>query len=180
MSAGEKKSKAKLARHVEDIEAVFERRDKIGSSLTAAQRAFLEEVAFRDLLWYRYGYHAQKDVQALPAGMDHTHRQTKAAVLAKLRGELSDLALLAEVSAPNLEDVRRSVPKGGHTKLRPWISKLDILEVLDIEDICKVIGFAVEVFGEDYAAALMHTIESYGRSRKSKGPKADRAGESGQ
>ena len=166
MSTSEKKSKAKLARHVENIEAIFERRDKIGSSLTSAQKAFLGEVAFRDLLWYRYGHHAQKDSQALPSSMDHSQCQTKAAALERLRGELSDLALLAEVSAPNLEEVLRSVPKGGHAKFRPWISKLDVLEVLDIEDMCKVVGFAVEVFGEDYAAALMHTIESYSRSKK--------------
>lgn len=171
MSASEKKSKTMLARHVEDIEAIFERREKVGTSLTAAQRAFLEEVAYRDLVWFRYGYHAHKDADTLPASMDHSQRQAKAAVLAKLRGELSDLALLTEASAPNLDEVRRTTPKGGHARLHPWISKLDVLEILDIEDMCKIVGYAVEVFGEDYANALMHTIESYGRHGRNKGQK---------
>jgi len=171
MSTGEKKSKAMLAHHVENIEAIFERREKIGTSLTGAQRSFLEEVAFRDMLWYSYGYHAQKDIEKLPTSMDHTHKQTKAAVLAKLRGELSDLALLAEVSAPRLEDVKRSVPGGGHARFHPWISKLDVLDVLDIEDMCRIVGFAVETFGEDYASALTHAIESYAHSARGKGQK---------
>jgi len=165
MSAGEKK-RAKLARHVEDIEAIFDRREKIGSTLTAAQREFLQEVAYRDLVWYRYGHHALKGREPLPSGMDHTQRQTKAAVLAKLRSDLSDLALLAEVSGPRLEEVERAVPGGGKSRLRPWITKLDVLEVLELEDLCKIIGFAVEVFGEDYAKALTHAIESYHGTRK--------------
>ncbi len=168
MSASEKRSKAKLARHVEDIEAVFKRREKIGSSLTVAQRAFLEEVAYRDLLWYRYGHHGHKDKEVIPGSMDHAQLQTKAALVERLRGEISDLALLAEASAPTLEDVRRSVSNGGHARFRPWISRLDLLEALDLEDLCKIVGFAVEVFGEDYATALRHTIESYDNSRKKK------------
>ncbi len=179
MSASERKSKAKLARHVEDIEAIFERRDKIGSSLTAAQKAFLEEVAFRDLLWYRYGHHAHKEDDGLPPALDHAQKQTKAAVLTKLRGEVSDLALLAEVSAPNLNEVRRSVPKGGHSRVHPWISMLDVLDVLDVEDMCKIVGFAVETFGDEYADALLHAIQSYGRSRKSREPKRPDDGKSG-
>jgi len=167
MSAGEKKTKAKLARHVENIQAAFERREKIGSELTAAQKAFLEEVAFRDLLWYKYGYHGHGERAPSPAAMDNAQRQAKEAALSRLRSELSDLALLTEVSAPNLEDVRRALPKGGReVRLRPWITKLDVLEVLDIEDMCKIVGFAVEVFGEDYAKALIHAIESYGRTKK--------------
>jgi len=168
MSSGEKKTKMKLAHHVEDIEAILKRREAIGSSLTIAQRSFLEDVAFRDLLWYRYGYHAHRDGDALPAGMDHQQRQTKVAVIERLRGELSDLALLAETSAPNLEEVRRSVAKGGHKRFHPWISRLDVLEALDLEDLCKVVGFAVEVFGEEYATALTHSIESYKRSKNKK------------
>jgi len=165
MSAGDKK-RARLAKHVEDIDAIFDRREKIGSTLTAAQREFLHEVAYRDLVWYRYGHHALKGREPLPSGMDHDERQTKAAVLAKLRSDLSDLALLAEVSGPRLEEVERAVPGGGKSKLRPWVTKLDVLEVLDLEDLCRVVGFAVELFGEDYVKALTHTIESYHGTRK--------------
>jgi hypothetical protein len=167
MSAGEKK-RAKLARHVEDIEVIFDRREKNGSTLTAVQRDFLQEVAYRDLVWYRYGHHALKGREPLPSGMDHTQLQAKAAVLAKLRSDLSDLALLAEVSGPRLDEVERAVPGGGKSKLRPWITKLDVLEVLELEDLCKVVGFAVEVFGEDYATALKHTIDSYHGAKKGK------------
>ena len=170
MSTGEKKSKDKFARHVHSIEAIFERREKIGTTLTSAQRALLEEVAARDLLWYRYGYHALRNHEALPKGMDHTQRQTKAALLEKLRSCLSDLALLAEASGPKLEDVERSVPKGGRTRFRPWISRFDLLDVLDLEDLCIVVGFAADVFGEDYAKALIGTIESYHKGRDSKEP----------
>jgi len=170
MTASEK-TKARLPQYVEDFGAIFERREKIGQGGTEAQRAFLEEVAFRDRLWYRYGYHGFGDHGSSLSDMDHHQRQAKSNLLARLRGNLSDLALLAEVSAPKLDEVERLVPERGQSRLQPWISKLDVLDVLDLEDLCIIVGFAVETFGQEYAKALMTTIESYQGTRKKEDPK---------
>jgi hypothetical protein len=150
----------------DDIEAVFERHAKEGSNLTTAQRNFLKEVARRDLLWYRYGCYAVPDEVRLYSKLDDSQRNAKMKVLKEIRSCLSDLALLAHSTAPGAEDVERLLPTGDRFRLKPWISRLDVLEVLDLEDLCAVVGYAIDLFGPEYADAVLKTVEIYHRQQE--------------
>ena len=157
----EKASKEEPIQIGDDIDAIFERRVKEGSNLTSSQRSFLKDVARRDLLWYRYGSHAVPDDVRLSAKLDETQRNAKMKVLKEIRSSLSDLALLAQSTAPRAEDVDRLLPTGDRYRLKPWISRVDVLDVLDLEDLCTVVGYAIDLFGQEYADAFLKTIEIY-------------------
>ena len=149
----------------DDIDAIFERHAKEGSNLTPAQRNFLKDVAKRDLLWYRYGCHAVPDDVRLSSKLDESQRNAKMKVLKEIRNSLSDLALLAHSTAPRAEDVDRLLPTGDRFRLKPWISRLDVLDVLDLEDLCAVVGYAIDLFGLEYADAVLKTVEIYHRQQ---------------
>lgn len=166
MTSKEKISKKESALIGEDIDAIFERHAKEGSHLTTAQRSFLKDVARRDLLWYRYGCHAVPDDVRLSSKLGDSQRNAKMKVLREIRNCLSDLALLAQSTAPRAEDVERLLPTGDRFRLKPWISRMDVLEVLDIEDLCTVIGYATDLFGPEYADAVLKTIEIYHRRQE--------------
>jgi hypothetical protein len=161
MTSKEKASKAESPLMGDDIDAIFERRVKEGSNLTASQRNFLKDVARRDLLWYRYGCHAVPDDVRLSSKLDEAQRNAKTRILRDIRSSLSDLALLAQSTAPKVEDVDRLLPTGDRFRLKPWISRVDVLDVLDLVDLCTVVGYAIDLFGQEYADALSRTIEIY-------------------
>jgi hypothetical protein len=163
MTSKEKTSNKESSLVGDDIEAVFERHAKEGSNLTAAQRSFLKDVARRDLLWYRYGCHAFPDDVRLSTKLDDSQRNAKTKVLKEIRNSLSDLALLAHSTAPRADDVERRLPTGDRFRLKPWISRLDVLEVLDLEDLCTVVGYAIDLFGPEYADAVLKTVDIYHR-----------------
>ncbi len=163
MTGKEKTPREESALIGDDIDAIFERHSKEGSNLTSAQRGFLKDVARRDLLWYRYGCHAVPDDIRLSSKLDESQRIAKEKVLKEIRSSLSDLALLAQSTAPRAEDVERLLPTGDKFRLKPWITKVDVLDVLDLEDLCAVVGYAIDLFGQEYADALMKTIEIYHR-----------------
>lgn len=170
MTSKEKASKREPILLGDDIDAIFEHHTKEGSNLTPAQRNFLKEVARRDLLWYRYGCHAFADDGRFSYKLDDSQRNAKSKVLKDIRSSLSDLALLAKATAPRAEDVERLLPTGDRFRLRPWISRVDVLEVLDLEDLCTVLGYAIDLFGPEYADAVMKTVEIY--RKRAQGPGA--------
>jgi hypothetical protein len=86
-------------------------------------------------------------------------------VLKEIRNSLSDLALLAHSTAPRAEDVDRLLPTGDRFRLKPWISRVDVLDVLDLEDLCTVVGYAIDLFGPEYTDAVLKTIEIYRRQQ---------------
>ncbi len=166
MTSKERTSNKEATLIGDDIEAISERHAKEGSNLTIAQRSFLKDVARRDLFWYRYGCRAVTDDLRLSSKLDVSQRNVKMKVLRDIRSGLSDLALLAQSTAPRAEDVDRLLPTGDRYRLKPWISSADVLEVLDLEDLCTVVGYAVDLFGPEYADAVMKTIEIYHRQQK--------------
>jgi hypothetical protein len=163
MTSKEKTSKRESTLMGDDLDAIFERHAKEGSNLTPVQRNFLKDVARRDLLWYRYGCQAVPDDVRLSSKLDDSQRTAKMKVLKEIRNSLSDLALLAHSTAPRAEDVERLLPTGARFKLKPWISRMDVLDVLDLEDLCTVVGYAIDLFGPEYADAVLKTIEIYHR-----------------
>jgi len=165
MTSKEKTSKRETTLMGDDIDAIFERHAKEGSNLTPAQKSFLKDVARRDLLWYRYGCHAVPDDMRLSSKLDESQRNAKMKALKEIRNSLSDLALLAQSTAPRAEDVERLLPTGDRFRLKPWISRLDVLDVLDLEDLCTVVGYAIDLFGQEYADAVLKTIEIYHRQQ---------------
>ncbi|MBU0684866.1 MAG: hypothetical protein ABIE25_09575 [Thermoplasmatota archaeon] len=165
MTSKEKTSKKDSTLMGDDIDAIFERHAKEGSNLTPALRNFLKDVARRDLLWYRYGCHAVPDDVRLSSVLDDSRRNAKMKVLREIRNSLSDLALLAHSTAPRAEDVERLLPTGDRFRLKPWISRVDVLEVLDLEDLCTVVGYAIDLFGPEYVDAVLRTIEIYHRQQ---------------
>lgn len=166
MTSKEKASRNESTLMGDDIDAVFERHIKEGSNLTPAQRNFLKDVARRDLLWYRYGCYAVPDDVRLSTKLDDSQRNAKMKVLKEIRSSLSDLALLAQSTAPRAEDVERLLPTGDRFRLKPWISRVDVLEALDLEDLCAVVGYAIDLFGQEYADAVLRTIEIYHRKQE--------------
>lgn len=166
MTSKEKRSKKESTLIGDDIDAIFERHAKEGSNLAPGQLSFLKDVARRDLLWYRYGYHAVPDDVKLSSILDDSQRYTKMKVLRGIRNSLSDLALLAQSTAPRAEDVERFLPTGDRFRLKPLISRADVLEVLDLEDLCTVVGYAIDLFGREYADAVLKTIEMYHRQQE--------------
>ena len=165
MKSKEKASRNESTLMVDDIDAIFERHIKEGSNLAPAQRNFLKDVARRDLLWYRYGCYAVPDDVRLSAKLDDSQRNAKMKVLKEIRSSLSDLALLAQSTAPGVEDVERLLPTGDRFRLKPWISRVDVLEALDLEDLCAVVGYAIDLFGEECADAVLKTIEIHRRQQ---------------
>jgi len=165
MTSKEKTSNKESTLIGDDIETVSERHAKEGSNLTTAQRIFLKDVARRDLFWYRYGCRAVPDDLRLSSKLDDSQRNAKMKVLRDIRNGLSDLALLAQSTAPRAEDVERLLPTGDKFTLKPWISRVDVLGVLDLEDLCTVVGYAVDLFGPEYADAVLKTIEIYHRQQ---------------
>ena len=165
MTSKEKTSKRESTLMGDDIDAIFERHAKEGSNLTAAQLNFLKDVAKRDLLWYRYGCHAVPDDVRLSSKLDDSQRNAKMKVLREIRNSLSDLALLAHSTAPRAEDVERLLPTGDRFTLKPWISRVDVLDVIDLEDLCTIVGYTVDLFGQEYADAVLKTIEIYHRKQ---------------
>jgi len=98
--------------------------------------------------------------------LDDSQRYTKMKVLREIRNSLSDLALLAQSTAPRAEDVERFLPTGDRFRLKPLISRVDVLGVLDLEDLCTVVGYAIDLFGREYADAVLKTIEMYHRQQE--------------
>ena len=126
-----------------DQEAILQARLKgwSGTNLSEAQHGFMEEVARRDA----------RDIRGVREGVRHerlnqSRSDRKGEVKKKLRAGLADLAALSAMTYIRTEEVR------------PWFTEKDAKEAFDKRDLCAVIGYAVDLFGDEYADAVLSVL----------------------
>lgn len=115
-----------------------------GTNLPAAPLAFLRTVSERDVNHPDYSKVPTNNRRA----MNGRERGRKRELLRKLRNGLRDLARFPSFVAP-------------YPKLRPWVTKADMREVYDIENLVEVLNRALEVHGEDLAQELLGKLNRF-------------------
>ena len=136
----------------ESINGRIQRWREKGSNMSPGQVGFFKAVAQRDYLWYHapdLGKHLK-----FPSAMEPGQRDAKGAAIRKLRGGLADLAMLRDCTAP----------KASELGFKTWMTSSDVRKALNLDDLCDIVGYSIDLFGREYADAILERLNDfYGR-----------------
>lgn len=128
----------------EDTDRWLEKWRSSGTNLSKGSLEFVRRVAERDR--YRWVARYATTLKHNRSAMNGRQRGYKRRVRLSLRNGLRDLSEFTRFIAPGLREIR------------PWVTRKDIEEIYDLDDLAGIIGYVVRLLGEPYAERLLGEI----------------------